>query len=544
MTGDFRGEILLIALVFSALAHVGTMLYAKPRVMTHSVAASVQKIVRRGPMKVTRDQPPPPPVKIDEVEDVTAPKDAPEAMATAPRAPDAVLAESRTLPALEVAPPVARPPEPEDKVVLDEKRFAVGQPKDLPQMPKVTMALPQAPAVLQAPAQVPAAEPFAPRLDALAGASGGRIDDSGLLSPTAAERKMGVERVDAASKAFVPVQTVTEKVDAQLVEREKEAVRELIDQDNAAELAKFVNVAMTASTVGPWTYFKLLFTPRHELQPVAKDMVVLIDASGSIGKDRMRSIREATQQILRGCLNSGDRFNLVAFRDKYDYASRQWMNCDRKSFDFADGWLGNLTAHGRTDVFATISSVLTLPRDPARPLIALVVTDGEANSGVRETADILSKFTALNDGLVSVYMYGVKNQANRELIDVLTHGNRGESVIYDGWLKWRTGSQLESLTNRFRDPVLSDIRIVFAADTPADAYPRRIRNLYRGDTLEIVGRVPAGTKEVAFSVKGLNGKDAYESFQRLALTTAPADASVAARWEAERAIDAKLGGRP
>ena len=543
MTGDFRGEILLIALVFSALAHVGTMLYVKPRVMTHSVAASVQKTVRRGPMKVTRDRPPPPPVKIDEVEDMTAPKDAPEATAAAPRAPDAVLAESRTLPALEVAPPVARPPEPEDKVVLDEKRFAAGQPKDLPQMPKVGMASPQAPAVLRAPAQVPATESFAPRLDALAGASGGRIDDSGLLSPTAAERKMGVERVNAAPKAFVPVQTVTEKVDAQLVEREKDAVRELIDQDNATELAKFVNVAMTASTVGPWTYFRVLFTPRHELQPVAKDMVVLIDASGSIGKDRMRSIREATQQILRGCLNSGDRFNLVAFRDKYDYASRQWMNCDRKSFDFADGWLGNLTAHGRTDVFATISSVLTLPRDPARPLIALVVTDGEANCGVSETADILSKFTALNDGLVSVYMYGVKNQANRELIDVLTHGNRGESVIYDGWLKWRTGSQLESLTNRFRDPVLSDIRIVFAADTPADAYPRRIRNLYRGDTLEVVGRVPAGTKEVAFSVKGLNGKDAYESFQRLALTTAPADASVAARWEAERVIDAKLGGK-
>ena len=300
---------------------------------------------------------------------------------------------------------------------------------------------------------------------------------------------------------------------------------------------------MTAATVGSWTYFKVLFTPRHELQPVAKDVVVLLDASGSIGKDRMRSIREAAKQILRGCLNSGDRFNLVAFRDKYDYASRQWMACDRKSFDFADGWLENLTAHGRTDVFATISSVLTLPRDPARPLIALVVTDGEANSGVRETAEILSKFTALNDGLISVYMYGVKNQANRELIDVLTRGNRGESVIYDGWLKWRTGSQLESLTNRFRDPVLSDIRVVFAADTNADAYPRRIRNLYRGDTLAIVGRVPAGTKDVAFSIKGLNGREAYESFLRLALSTAPADSDLVAQWEAERAIDAKLGGK-
>ena len=40
-------------------------------------------------------------------------------------------------------------------------------------------------------------------------------------------------------------------------------------------------------------------------------------------------------------------------------------------------------------------------------------------------------------------------------------------------------------------------------------------DLYKGETLEIVGRVPAGTKEVAFSLKGLNGAKAYEGFFRM-----------------------------
>ena len=245
------------------------------------------------------------------------------------------------------------------------------------------------------------------------------------------------------------------------------------------------------------------------------------------------------KEILRSAFNTGDRFNIVAFRNSYSYAFRRWQECDRESFAAADKWLANLSAHGRTDVFGTIRSVLTLPRDPARPLIALVVTDGDANSGVSDTAQILSKFTDLNDGLVSVYMYGVKESANRELIDVLTHGNRGESFIYGG-LRWKAGSGIEKLSDRFRDPVLSDIRVGFTADSGAEAYPRLLKNLYRGDVVTIVGRVPKGRGEVAFSLKGLNGRKPYEAFFKVPLGRIASDPSLAGAWAEEAAIDAKL----
>ena len=143
--------------------------------------------------------------------------------------------------------------------------------------------------------------------------------------------------------------------------------------------------------------------------------------------------------------------------------------------------------------------------------VALVVTDGDANAGVSDTASILSRFTALNDGLVSVYMYGVKESANRELIDILTRGNRGESFIFEG-SRFRAGEGLEALSERFRDPVLSDLRLVFASDSRAEAYPRLLRNLYRGRGVELVGRVPVDEKKVSFSLKGLNGQQAFESY--------------------------------
>jgi hypothetical protein len=136
-------------------------------------------------------------------------------------------------------------------------------------------------------------------------------------------------------------------------------------------------------------------------------------------------------------------------------------------------------------------------------------------------------------------MYGVKASANRELIDVLTHGNRGESFIFTG-MRWWAGSGIENLAERFRDPVLSDLRVVFAAGTKAESYPRLLKNFYRGDTLEIYGRVPSGVKEVAFSLKGLNGKVPYEGFFKLPLAVSSTQRGLAELWAKEKDIDSKL----
>ena len=102
---------------------------------------------------------------------------------------------------------------------------------------------------------------------------------------------------------------------------------------------------------------------------------------------------------------------------------------------------------------------------------------------------------------------------------------------------------MEGLSERFRDPVLADLRVIFASGVQVEAYPRLLRNLYRGGTLEFYGRVPAAAKDVAFSLKGLAGADAYEGFFRLPFATAPNDPAVVAAWQSEAAIDRKLGKR-
>lgn len=543
MNLEGRGEILLLAVFFSAGIHFGTMYYAKPKVMTHVVSASV-RAGHREAMRVSKTTLPESPVKIDVVKDVDALKDAPVAEEVQEIPPAPIEADMPSATVKSVVPAslmeVPNAPEPSaDLMALDVKPLSSERSSvalRLPPPPE--MGMPKVSAIAAAPEATPplprpaikAVPPPPPALE---------ISADEEFGP---EKILPIEKEQPKAitpKAFTPEQEIREKVDEQLVANEKEAVRKLLDVAAAEELKPYIDMGVTKFTFGGWTYFKIQVAPKTLLPLISKDVVLLIDASGSIGKDRIRSIREAAKGILRTCTNSGDRFNLVAFRDKYTYAFRRWQECSQSSFNTADKWLDNVAAHGRTDVFASIRSVLTLPRDPLRPLIAMVITDGDANSGVRETSQILSKFTALNDGLISVYMYGVKGSANRELIDVLTRGNRGESFIYDGW-RWSAGSGIENLGVKFRDPVLSDLRVVFAVTSQAEAYPRLLRNLYRGEVMEVFGRVPAKTREVAFSIKGLNGKDPYEGFFKLPLDAAKEDSDVMDAWNAERQIDLKL----
>lgn len=541
MTKEGRQDAVLIALVASLTVHAVLMLVMRPQIMSR-LSLRAEHGTDPGQKLVVSDAvPPPAAVEMQAVPDVEALRGAPDAdapepgmsalaapgaaAALTPPVPSAAALQDLPKPAEEVAPYLSEkihvdkgPTGFTTPIVEDTLRMSAPKPAAAPDVARGMVAPDVDVPMFTAPTYVP------------------RLSEGSVAS---AERP-SLPSLPGTETSYVLPKDVMQVVDEKVVGQEKAAVRDLLDVRDAQELAPMVNVVATSAREGDWLYYRIQLNPRATLPIVPKDIVVLLDASGSIGDDRLKSCRNAARRILRSCTNTGDRFNLVAFRDRFSYAFRSWQGCSQASFSSADRWLDGLASHGRTDVFASARSVLTLPRDPTRPLIALIVTDGDANTGVSETAQILSRFSALNDGLISVYMYGVKGSANRELIDVLTRGNRGESFIYDG-SRWNAGKEIEGLSQRFRDPVLSDLRIVYASDTAAEAYPRLLRNLYRGGIVSFVGRVPAsGARQIAFSLKGLSGSRAYEGFFKVDLAGVGFDAGLPNAWRAEKAVDAKL----
>ncbi len=345
------------------------------------------------------------------------------------------------------------------------------------------------------------------------------------------------------------------KVDEKIGAEEKKAVRGL--RDDAAKPGTPFEKNVDASLF-QWVdparpdikYFRVRLASREvdPLPVISKDIVFLVDASGSIANDRLKSCRKAINEALR-TLNSGDRFNVVAFRDKFEYCftDTAWKAVTQESLDHAASWLAKQTSHGQTDVFRTLRGVLAMPRDPARPVVALVITDGDATSGLTRSAEIISRFSDLNGGLVSVYMYGVKPNANAYLMDMLTRGNRGDWARHGSKFRWNAASGIPELARKFARPVLADMSVIFSASSNAEAYPRLVTNLCEGEPMEIFGVCPAKQKELVFSVRGLNGTDVYESLFRLDFASAgKSDDSLRGEWAKRRLYEmvAAYAARP
>ena len=197
--------------------------------------------------------------------------------------------------------------------------------------------------------------------------------------------------------------------------------------------------------------------------------------SASMSEDRMVFCRRALSAALK-TLNPADRFNVVAFRDNFEPCSPNWMEVTAGNLGKAEAFVDRMRAFGQTDVFGSLQSLMKLPRDPKRPMIAMIVTDGKPTFGVTENAQIIGEFSNLNNGMISVYMFGTISKANVYLLDMLTYCNRGTSLVLRG-NRWEIPDAMARVYEGIRNPLMGDITVTFDTASRSEVYPKSATNL-------------------------------------------------------------------
>ncbi|MFA7172511.1 MAG: VWA domain-containing protein [Kiritimatiellia bacterium] len=262
-------------------------------------------------------------------------------------------------------------------------------------------------------------------------------------------------------------------------------------------------------------YFRVAIQPRSDkvIPIVAKDILWIQDVSGSMTSERLAFCRKALLDAI-ATMNPQDRFDVIAFRDTFESCFSVWTPVNPENIQTAANFISKLHSYGQTDVFGSLSAVMKRERDPMRPMIAFVVTDGKPTVGIVGSSKIIGNFTALNSGLMSVYMFGTEKDANAYLLDMLTYCNRGKSYILNG-NRWDIPPSMATLYNGIRNPVMGDITVVFDNTSRSEVYPRSTPNLYQDQQLEMLGICPEGTEELVFQVRGLAAGKGYDSIFRL-----------------------------
>jgi len=259
-------------------------------------------------------------------------------------------------------------------------------------------------------------------------------------------------------------------------------------------------------------FFLLLVAPQVEVdqsQVVAKDVLFVLDSSGSMEGEKLEQAKEALVYVLEH-LNETDRFNVTDFSTGVRQYARAPQPAEQR--DDAIRWVRELTAGGGTDINRALLETLA-GVDPERPTILIFLTDGQPTEGEVEMDRILANFAAETQPNVRLFAFGVGDDVNTVLLDTLAQEQRGTS----GYVRpgERIDEEVSVFYARVSTPVLADIFIEVDGVQVEEMYPYPLPDLFAGTQLIIAGRYREGGPALIWLNGQVNGEPRdfmYESY--------------------------------
>ncbi len=240
-------------------------------------------------------------------------------------------------------------------------------------------------------------------------------------------------------------------------------------------------------------YFLMLASPNPRAgrnKVVAKDVVIVLDHSGSMsGDDKLRQAKEALRYVV-GNLNAKDRFNIVCYNDQVEALFDRLRPAWGPALDDALDRIDRIDATGGTNIHEALKVAMAQCTDKKRPGYVLFLTDGKPTVGKTKEADILADTASANDAKVRLFAFGVGYQPNVRLLDKLASQNAGRSEYVKPAEPIET--KVSSLYAKIKNPVMTGLSVKLDGLRTRNRYPRDVGDLFDGDQLLLVGRYDAG----------------------------------------------------
>ncbi len=263
-------------------------------------------------------------------------------------------------------------------------------------------------------------------------------------------------------------------------------------------------------------FFLLLAAPNIDAaQVVDKDVILVLDTSGSMEGEKIEQARAALEYVLDH-LNPGDRFNIVAFSTGVrQFASRVQP---LSALPDARRFVRNLRAEGSTDINRALLEAIA-SADPERPTIIIFLTDGLPTSGVVDTPLILNNIRQAATPNLRIFPFGVGNDVDTVLLDTLARELRGASAyVRPGE---RVDEQVSGFYAKVSTPVLADLRLEVDGVTIEDTYPYPLPDLFAGSQLIVAGRYRDGGPATITLTGQVNGQPRTFHFDDLSFAVRP-----------------------
>jgi Ca-activated chloride channel family protein len=252
----------------------------------------------------------------------------------------------------------------------------------------------------------------------------------------------------------------------------------------------------------PDGFFMLLLAPRPDAasKRIAKDIILVLDHSGSMEGEKFQQAQEALKYILDH-LNQEDRFNIVSFSTSIETYARNLRPASESKEAIA--WVGRQSAVGSTDINRALLEAASMS-DGEHPTYVIFLTDGLPTEGETDSRKIIDNFSRNAHEDLRLFAFGVGYDVDTYLLDSLTQEHHGSSTYI------KPGERLDEILSAFYSkistPVLTNLSLDFGNLNTYDIYPSPIPDLFAGSQIVVTGRY-RNSSTTTITLKGqVNGQ--------------------------------------
>ena len=332
---------------------------------------------------------------------------------------------------------------------------------------------------------------------------------------------LALSRVDSPSHA-IRVQRRADVYSIALTEGSVPADRDFV-LEWAPVLGASPGAALLTETVDGETYAMVMLVPDSQLaEPLARELILVIDTSGSMQGESIRQARAALDLAL-GNLRPIDRFNVIQFNSQTEALFDGAVVATAADVALARDWVAGLQANGGTEMVPALQAALrgTSPAGYVRQVV--FATDGAVDDARGLYALIDAEL-----GESRLFPIGIGSAPNAAFIARAAVAGRGSSVVIRSVQD--VADSMRELFARLDRPALRDLALSWPGS--AEVYPQRLPDLYAGEPLLVVARLSnlRGTLEA----KAQGSQTVWS--KSLSLERAAATPGVARLW-AQRRIE-------
>ena len=223
-------------------------------------------------------------------------------------------------------------------------------------------------------------------------------------------------------------------------------------------------------------------------QTIAKEMIYVIDTSGSMSGE---SLQQAKKALLLGLsqLKSEDWFNIIQFNSYTEAFSSQALPARENNIDRAKKYVNSLHANGGTEISPALNTALSNVSKSERIRQVIFLTDGSVGNEKQ-----LFKIIKRKLGNSRLFTVGIGSAPNSYFMSEAASIGRG-TFTYIGKIE-EVQEKMSQLFQKLSHPVLSDVELVWKDDSNVDYWPNPIHDLYIGEPLIVSLKLPRDQKQL------------------------------------------------